>query len=85
MISGEVLKYRKGLFIRGRYETCLRRSSRVPLTMPAASMIADKNPAVFHRTFVTNTGRVQCVKRVIAALEGLPPMETNHYSDQFVT
>ena len=34
MISGEVLQYRKGLLIRGRYETFFTNSSPFPLTMP---------------------------------------------------
>ena len=34
MISGDVLKYRKGFFIRGRYETLFTDSSPFPLTMP---------------------------------------------------
>ncbi len=34
MISGEVLKYRKGLLIRGRYETFFTDSGQFPLIMP---------------------------------------------------
>ena len=35
MISGDVLKYRNGFLIEGRYETRLTGSSRFPLTMPS--------------------------------------------------
>ena len=38
MISGDVLKYRNGFFIRGRYETCFQRSSNFALTLPFAAL-----------------------------------------------
>ena len=43
MISGEVLKYRNGFLIEGRYETPLTRSSRFPLTLPAERLTRDKD------------------------------------------
>lgn len=43
MISGEVLKYRNGFLIEGRYETPLTRSSRFPLTLPAERLTRDED------------------------------------------
>ena len=37
--AGNVLKYRNGFLIRGRYETRFRRSSNFALTLPAAGSI----------------------------------------------
>jgi hypothetical protein len=41
MISGDVLKYRKGFFIREGYETAHFRSSTFPLTLPRAVIFQD--------------------------------------------
>ncbi len=38
MISGDVLKYRNGFFIPGRYETCFRCSSNFALTLPRRAL-----------------------------------------------
>jgi len=43
MISWEVLKYRNGFLIEGRYETPLTRSSRFPLTLPAERLTRDED------------------------------------------
>jgi putative transposase len=43
MISGEVLKYRNGFLIEGRYETPLTRSSWFPLTLPAERLTRDED------------------------------------------
>ncbi len=47
MISGDVLKYRKGLLIPKRYETCLTASSRFPLTLPPELIIGADDGDVF--------------------------------------
>jgi len=39
MSSGDVLNYRNGLFIPGRYETCFRRSSNFALTLPSLTFM----------------------------------------------
>jgi len=41
MISGDVLKYRKGLLIRECYETIIFGSSEFPLTVPLIELYAD--------------------------------------------
>ena len=43
MISGDVLKYRKGLFIRECYENAIFGSSEFPLTLPDAAFLNSKH------------------------------------------
>lgn len=39
MISGDVLKYKNGFFIPGRYGTCFWRSRNFPQTLPSVALV----------------------------------------------
>jgi hypothetical protein len=53
MISGEVLKYRKGFLIRGSYETPFPRSRNFALTLPLKELGSAAEPCLtaglFHK------------------------------------
>ena len=54
MTSGELLKYRKGLFITADYETLLSGSSRFSLTKPSTGVAPHSRLALNHTIRVPN-------------------------------
>ena len=67
MISGDVLKYRNGFLIKGRYETRLTGSSRFPLTPPKDGL----NEALLGYAAATFTDRAAKLEDFIGALQGI--------------